>query len=91
MGEEVDGSEVSCCSDEVFAVDGDFGDVLSECVDLVGGAVFVGGGDAGVGYEYAVVVSLYPYNGRHGYKGFVNVEGTARRLLMASQAVCFCC
>lgn len=51
VGEEVDGSEVSCCGYGVFAVDGDFGDVLSECVDLVGGSVFGGGGDAGVGYE----------------------------------------
>ena len=42
VGEEVDGSEVSCCADEVFAVDGYFGDVLSEGVDLGGCAVFCG-------------------------------------------------
>ena len=79
MGEEVDGSEVSCCGDEVFAVDCDFGDFLFEGVDLAWVAVFCGGGDSGVCCDETVVLSLYTDNRSHGYAVLGNVEGTARR------------
>ena len=48
MGEEVDGSEVSCCGYQIFSVYCYFGGFLFEGVDLVGVAVGVGCGDSGV-------------------------------------------